>query len=150
VVSARLIDLEKWASLIDVQPDGCWRWTGYQAGGGYGYLRVGDRSVRAHRWAYRVLVRDLPDELHLDHICHDAATCDESPCLHRLCVNPLHLEPVTQAEHNSRPRRSGQVLRDACRKGHTYAPETTIINTSDGYRSCRTCAQDARRRRDQR
>lgn len=68
----------------------CWLWTGGQnahPSGNYG--RAWDRAkkvyVYAHRVAYEALAGPIPDGLDLDHLCRV-----------RLCVNPLHLEPVTR------------------------------------------------------
>jgi hypothetical protein len=53
-------------------------------------------SVSPHRFAYELLVGPIPAGLVLDHLCRN-----------RLCVNPNHLEPVTNSEN---PRR-GRVAR---------------------------------------
>lgn len=81
----------------------CWHWTGSRSSKGYGLLhltRDGRKtSIRAHRFAYELLVGPVPEGLQLDHICSV-----------RHCVNPAHLEPVTNAENTRRSyqrRRSG-------------------------------------------
>lgn len=51
-----------------------------------GYPMIGRR--RAHRVAYEQVYGQLRNDLVLHH------TCD-----HKACVNPDHLEPMTQAEH---------------------------------------------------
>ena len=68
----------------------CWNWIG-SISGGYGQLSDGGRTTPAHRYAYRQYVGPIPDGLDLDHLC-----------LHRTCVNPWHLEPVTRKEHRRR------------------------------------------------
>lgn len=79
----------------------CWIWTGVKhRTRGYGRFYVGGRGgryVQAHRWSYEAAIASIPDGLTIDHLC----------CVTR-CVNPAHLEPVTQAENN---RRAGQVRR---------------------------------------
>lgn len=71
--------------------DSCWLWTG-GVGRGYGiFYRGADRGgsfTVAHRYAYEALVGPIPAGLTLDHLCRV-----------RGCVNPAHLEPVTQAEN---------------------------------------------------
>lgn len=74
----------------------CWIWTGARNRGGYGVVGVGRRSEGtklAHRLSYEIHVGLIPDGLHLDHLCVTPA-----------CVNPEHLEPVTQQENNRRER----------------------------------------------
>lgn len=71
-----------WANVI--KGPTCWEWTGAQVGRAnekYGHTRMG----MAHRVAYELLVGPIPKGLVLDHLCRN-----------RLCVNPAHLEPVTQ------------------------------------------------------
>lgn len=53
---------------------------------GYSSFRpTGTRmSVSGHKYAYELMVSEVPDDLELDHLCRV-----------RNCVNPYHLDPVT-------------------------------------------------------
>jgi hypothetical protein len=62
---------------------GCWIWIGARSIG-YGAVGVGTKVFKAHRVVYELLVRKIPEGLHIDHLCRLTA-----------CCNPCHLEPVT-------------------------------------------------------
>lgn len=111
---------------------GCWLWFAYRDRKGYGTVGVGTAVKYAHRVVYETLRGPIPEGLQLDHLCRV-----------RCCVNPDHLEPVTNQE-NARRGDNGkrQRARTHCPRGHAYDAANTAVNTrGDGrkFRVCRTC-----------
>lgn len=125
-----------------LSPDGCWLWTASQNGKGYGIFQPTTTvSIGAHRFAYEIFVGPIPKGLYLDHLCRV-----------RNCVNPAHLEPVTNRENLRRGLRGD--LRTHCSNGHEMTAENTnTMTTKQGtVRKCRACissynAKYARRRK---
>lgn len=85
------------------QSGNCWRWSGGTNDKGYG-LYHSDGPVGAHRVAYGQMVGEIPPGLELDHLCHNEdLSCDAGDgCIHRRCVKPSHLEPVSKEENTKR------------------------------------------------
>ena len=63
---------------------GCLIWDGCTDPDGYGRIVVCGQPKRAHRVAYELMYGPIPAGLTLDHLCRVTR-----------CVNPLHLEAVT-------------------------------------------------------
>lgn len=71
-------------SRVQVDEAGCWIWQLATSTSGYGVVRLWRWRGYAHRYTYTHLVGPIPEGLQLDHLCRV-----------RRCVNPAHLEPVT-------------------------------------------------------
>jgi hypothetical protein len=121
----------KWVdSLVD-----CHLWIAAQSLGGYGNFRDGDKSIRAHRWAWERRNGWIPEGLVLDHIC----------CV-RHCVNPDHLELVTQKE-NLRRGVNWNRIKTHCTKGHEYSEKNTSWVKGGTQRRCKSCAKNNDKRK---
>lgn len=114
---------QRFALSYVVSPSGCWDWVGAKKPSGYGQFRFHAANWNAHRAAYVLIVAPIPEGMTLDHLCRNKG-----------CVNPAHLEPVTQAENT---RRFGETFK-ACPQGHPY-DEANTLRKHSGRRSCRAC-----------
>jgi hypothetical protein len=91
---------ERFWDFVSPEPTcGCWLWDGPD-NGMYGLLRNGYRNTYAHRFSYQKFVGPIPRGLVIDHACRVT-----------FCVNPDHLEPVTQAENLRRARERARLRR---------------------------------------
>jgi hypothetical protein len=127
-------------SITGPDPSICWLWTGTKHV--YGLFRVNGRMKAAHRLAYEEIIGPIPAGLVLDHLCRNP-----------ICVNPLHLEPVTHQVSNRRglsPKLASERMkarhraRTHCKHGHPFTPENTRLGRNG--RKCRKCV--ARRSRE--
>lgn len=110
--------------------DGCWNWTG-AANGDYGVFWFEGHNVGAYRFAWEIMVGPIPNGLTIDHLC----------CNPR-CVNPAHLEVVTQGENTRRGKR--RITQ--CPYGHPYDATNTYWHPNTGARQCKTCRNERNRK----
>ncbi len=114
---------------------GCWRWIGAINAKGYGnFLLDATRKNRVYAAAHRVAYEHWRGEItepQLDHLCR-----------HRWCVNPWHLEPVTNRENAQRGQR-GRLVTE-CVNGHAYDEENTGWHSrpTGDRRYCKRCARE--------
>lgn len=119
-----------WARVA--KTEGCWLWTGYVSNTGHAKIKVNGKMVATHRFAYELLVGPIPEGMVLDHICRTPA-----------CVNPAHLEPVTQSVNAKRGRGcTVNSEKTHCPQGHPYDETNTYRDPRRGARICRTCARN--------
>jgi hypothetical protein len=119
-------DLDRFWAKVE-KTEGCWNWTAVKRGG-YGLFRFRDTKISAHRLTYELIKGAIPDGLVIDHLCRN-----------RACVNPDHLEAVTNKTNILRGAGlcAANAVKDACPKGHPYTPANTY--TRVGSRACREC-----------
>lgn len=148
-----------WSKVSGTDALGCWLWTGSLTIDGYPQLKVGPSLTGAHRYAYELLVAEIPTGLEIDHLCRV-----------RNCVNPWHMEPVTHLENvqraiaarmgvplefvrtraqrkracRGRPRgpRIRLSTRDFCNRGHDLQQHGLYVRPRDGAEMCRACRRE--------
>lgn len=133
--------MDRFIEKLLVMPNGCWEWTGCITKGergGYGRISIGNRKLAlAHRVAYELYVGPIPEGLTLDHLCRV-----------RHCVNPTHLEPVTQRENCLRgeSRAARHARQTHCVHGHPLSGDN-LYTYPNGRRkrACLTCIRRWRR-----
>lgn len=132
-----------WDKVSPCPMSGCWLWTGAISTFGYAWFALTGNPRGGHRIAYLAANGSIPDGLQLDHLCRI-----------RSCVNPAHLEAVTQKVNVLRG--VGPCAINArvthCPRGHAYDEKNTRIqmNRQGGRvyacRHCRTCSNATRKR----
>lgn len=104
----------------------CWIWQGPKDTGGYGQIGHKGKTLRAHRVAFELCGGTLIEGLVIDHLCRV-----------KHCVNPAHMEQVTQEENVARAPHPGPAGQRWTKNGlgpHELAP----CGTAGAYkRGCR-------------
>jgi hypothetical protein len=116
-------------------PEACWPWTAGKSAG-YGRVTMRGRQSVASRVSYELATGISPSaDLQIDHLCKNPP-----------CVNPKHLQLVTQRENIMRSNAVGAVnaTKTRCNSGHVFDEKNTYLRTrpdGDVERGCRSCAR---------
>lgn len=105
-------ELEAWWRI---DSNGCWIWFGALRGG-YGLYTTGNYTHSAHRYVYEKYKKKIEAGKHLDHLCRV-----------RRCVNPEHLEEVTNIQNIHRGNRCKINMREAEEIRDLYRHKVFII-----------------------
>ena len=111
--------------------NGCWIWKGWLNGGGYGSLRSENgHPEAAYRFSMRVLGYGWPPKgMDAGHTCEV-----------KLCVNPLHLKPMTKSSNTRMQERCKR-----CGKcGEPFGYEYTNPSTGRVLQKCGPCNDSGR------
>lgn len=134
-------DLLIFYSQIEIT-NNCWNWTGKLDSDGYGLSQdlkniIGFKTNRAHRVAYYIAVKDLISGLTIDHLCRN-----------RRCVNPAHLEEVTNVENVLRGENFTAInaRKTHCYNGHPFNEANTYNPPNAKARICRICQTNNNRK----
>ncbi|HET6911263.1 MAG TPA: HNH endonuclease signature motif containing protein [Mycobacteriales bacterium] len=125
-----------WAKVN--KTDSCWLWTGTlttPGDRGYGQVRLNGQFPLVHRVAYEMLVGPIPEGMQIDHLCRV-----------RRCVNPAHLEPVTNRENTARGTSLNGInaRKTHCKRGHKLSGDNLRWDNGGKSRRCLQCERDRR------
>jgi len=126
---------DKSGTTLSTRPDlgPCWlRTKGVQETGYALFWFDGDDRL-AHRFSYEAYIGPIEPGLVIDHLCHV-----------RRCVNPNHLEAVTQKENllRSDTFQARNAVKTHCVNGHEFDQKNTYIRKRPGGgRMCAKCCR---------
>ena len=126
--------IPKWERYRVNEVTGCWVWIGSRMKNGYARLD----GTGAHRVYYEHFIGEIPAGLVVDHLCE-----------RRDCVNPSHLEAVTELENNRRRAILAFTGKNAdeCKHGHPMSGDNLVIYVGKNgtKRKCRQCDRNRNR-----
>ena len=137
-------DLIRFLKKVDqfTRIDRCWIWQASKFWQGYGQFGYEGKNWYAHRWSYTYFRGEIPSGLELDHTCKIKS-----------CVNPYHLDAVTQVGNMNRAVQRKENYHSSqayCKRGHKFTTENTYINKKSSgaiIRYCRMCKRERDRKR---
>ncbi|MER8067181.1 HNH endonuclease signature motif containing protein [Streptomyces sp. NPDC094034] len=97
----------------------CILWAGALDGGGYAVTNRKGRLSKVHRLMYESVMGAIPRGLVLDHLCRV-----------RHCVNPAHLEAVSNAENVRRGANTKLTMADAIAIRHEFTQPNSRTKTA--------------------
>ena len=128
--------IEKFSKKFSIVENGCWDWIGLPRNKnttrGVFYYKY--KHYSAYKFIYEQIYGSVPDGLTLDHLCGRP-----------VCVNPKHLEAVTQAEN---VRRYNEKITH-CPRGHEYKniPKWAAKRNRKYCNPCHAIRESERRKR---
>lgn len=132
--------MERLVEKVSINPEtGCWDWAAYITPEGYGsFFYRGRRNGLAHRAAYTETVGEIPEGMHIDHLCRN-----------RACCNPSHLEVVQPRVNYLRGVGPTAVNaeKSECSRGHAFDEANTYWRPKGDGRDCRECRRSHGRAR---
>ncbi len=134
---AESVEERFWANVVVGGPDDCWPWVGSKIsthGNDYGVFSIPTgkehgKSVSAHRYSCELAHGPIPEGYVVDHKCRFG-----------LCVNPNHLEAVTNKENILRGNGAPAInaRKTHCVRGHPLSG-SNLRPRKDGRRVCIIC-----------
>lgn len=131
--------LDRFHNRITWSLTGCLLWHGDRDNKGYGHVWADRKLHLAHRAFYETFIGPIPDGLKCDHLCRV-----------RNCINPNHIELVTDRENILRgigaPAMNAR--KTHCKYGHPLTGDNLFIykRYHHRYRVCIECRRANNRR----
>ena len=126
--------------LITMENKKCCEWNGTKTKKGYGVININGKQFKVQRLAVLLSGRKIPKGMVTDHLCRN-----------RSCINPEHLEVVSNVENVMRGESFSvkNKNKDRCIKGHLYSEHgrSTKRRGNKVWRSCYTCAYQPKNER---
>lgn len=131
------ISIEEWFWSNVQKTETCWIWLGTLRSDGYGQFMFNGKMFYAHRFSYETIKGKIPDGRQLDHLCRN-----------RACVNPDHLEAVTQKVNVLRGIGFAAVnaRQTHCIRGHELTDDNVYPKNHLNRRVCKTCKRESNRK----
>lgn len=121
----------RFLSKIIFKENDCWGWKDYIDTNGYSQFSIDKLPIKAHRYSYELFRGEIPEGMYIDHLCRN-----------RSCVNPEHMEIVTNVENVLRGEGVGakNARMEYCKRGHKLIPENVYFNKKQNQRQCKLCS----------
>lgn len=129
------------ANTVIDNETGCWLWTLYKDGKGYGRTRYRGKIIRVHRLS--LIIQGVIEEDSLLHALH------KKECPNRNCWNPEHLYAGTEEDNTRDKVELGHVRwskkrarLDTCIHGHDIGNLSNCYFNNRGSRTCKICKHE--------
>lgn len=112
---------------VNIDPHECWNWNENRT---YPTAYFDGNKEKAYRFSYSIFNGALKEGLVIDHLCRNPR-----------CVNPEHLEQITNGENIRRGINpiSENYKKTQCNRGHPFNVGNTYIRKDGKGRMCKAC-----------